>query len=362
MKRFLVAMALAVSVTAVADIDWARFEQKNDDMPVTGVFRGEKVQYQSKRTLIPLTMGEKKELGLDPRAYILANFWHRNNYYLVEIPGVSVSALGTSIYYGSPIIEKVEFVKEHWAAKSRPQTSEVEAHSELLFTFKKGQELKLVYDQTKRFKFFMPTRISKAIVSVEALRPVGKEELDFLPYALSANFAVAHLVYSWEQRAIIKSREPETRYDFIPLNFRHQSSQFKNIRSPMTALFIAGIQKSVELARSHAYDMFTYNCTNMLFKLIDETLSPKFDFEAVRLYALEFAKNDLPALIDYIEDITREQTKNIPSDVKAQLKNILQTDFVKNIKEHKATEEDLDFLLAFPPFVEGHLRARKLIK
>src|SRR5690606_28675748 len=149
--------------------------------------------------------------------------------------------------------------------------------------------LKLVYDQTKRFKFFKPTRISKAIVSVEALRPEGKEELDFMPYSLSSNFAVAHLVYSWEQRAILKSQEPDTRYDFIRLNFSNQRSHFDNVRSPMTALFIAGIQKSVELARNNAYNMFTYNCTNMLFKLIDETLNPKFDFEPVREDALKFA-------------------------------------------------------------------------
>lgn len=362
MKRFLAVMAFAVSFTALADIDWARFEQKNDSMPESGVFREQKVQHTSKRTLIPLTMSEKRELGLDTRAYILANFWHRNNYYLVEIPGVKISALGTSIYYGAPIVEKVEFVKEHWAAKSRPKTSEIEAHSELLFTFKPGQELKLVYDQTKRFKFFKPTRISKAIVSVEALRPEGKEELDFMPYSLSSNFAVAHLVYSWEQRAILKSQEPDTRYDFIRLNFSNQRSHFDNVRSPMTALFIAGIQKSVELARNNAYNMFTYNCTNMLFKLIDETLNPKFDFEPVREDALKFAQNDLPPLLDYIEELTNDNTQTIPSDVKAQLKNILQTDFIKNIQEHKASEEDLDFLSAFPPFIEGHLRARQFIK
>src|SRR5690606_5448070 len=98
MKRFLAVMAFAVSFTALADIDWARFEQKNDSMPESGVFREQKVQHTSKRTLIPLTMSEKRELGLDTRAYILANFWHRNNYYLVEIPGVKISALGTSIY------------------------------------------------------------------------------------------------------------------------------------------------------------------------------------------------------------------------------------------------------------------------
>lgn len=360
-KLFTTMMALTLSFPLFAAIDWSRFDQTSDPMPSLGAFRGEVVQHTTRRTLIPLTINEKKELGLDPKAYILANFWHKNNYYLVEIPGVKVSPLGTSIYYGTPIIEKVDFVKEHWAYTSRPETREVEAHSELLFTFKKGCELKLVYDQKEHFKFFKPTRINKAIVSVEALRPEGKENLDFMPYALSPNFAVAHLVYSWEQRAIIKSQEPETHYNFIPLNFRYQSSQVQNVRSTMTALFLSGVQKSVMLGRKNAYDMFTYNCTNKLFELIDESLNSNFDFEVLRSDVLKFSKNELPRLINYVEDLTKDKTSNIPSDVKVQLKNILQTEFIKNIKEHKATEKDLNFLSAFPPFVEGHLKARKLI-
>jgi hypothetical protein len=85
-------------------------------MPSSGKYAGEFIENDEKRTLIFLTQTEKEIFKIDTQTLAFANFRHNGEFYIATIPAIKVDK-NQNIIRGTKVVEKVSFMKEHWAAK-----------------------------------------------------------------------------------------------------------------------------------------------------------------------------------------------------------------------------------------------------
>ncbi len=345
------------------------FLQNNELMPASGAFAGQKIENKEKRSLIFLTPAQKKVFGIDPYDLAFANFRHNETFYIATIPSMKVYADNT-LYRASQVVEEVAFVKAHWAAKERPQTASVEVHSELLFKFKNTAGIKLIYNQNKA-NYIEPIILNKAVFSIEAVRSAAEPNADFFKYAMGDNFAVANRFYSFAERKIRYRNDPGVEFSVFPLDFSNTKS-FSQRANSQDYLLFQSLSSSHYYGRNQTYNLFTSNCTNRAFDLLDYSMkynantTGKINFSYVEENYVQWINDDLDELIDFLAIMAQSKGYELPIELKYLSKNgskSLALKYLADMKKTWGTEANMkNVFYNLPMFIEGHLKARGLVK
>ncbi len=370
MKWFLALACLATSTVFAQTIPQIldRVSQEKDMMPRMGKYKNQTVENGQRRTIMFLSKNEKKVLGINPETVAFANYRHNNQFFIASIEGMKVNSQNRPSS-SSPLIEKIILSKKHWAGKSRPETKEMEVHAELLFYFKKGKGVSLVYNQNTKSQIKNNQMIGSAVLSVEAVRSSKAEHASFFPDALGPHFALAPRIVSLYERNMQHRDDPERTLTSYKLNL----SDTKSKRSGMAAaeaLLAGSLEKSNDTGRKEAYHIITNNCTNNQFEVMDKNISynknhgGKIDYSLIKQDIVDFVNKDLDTMLNFLEDMA-DKNKNV---VDAQTRELLR----KYVVEHslsRASDIDMsqvnspnNLMYQVPAFIDGHLRARGLLK
>ena len=367
--RLIYALSLLISISTFAQTIpkiLERVSQKNDLMPATGKFKQQKVENQQRRTIVFLTAVEKKALGINQDEVAFANFRHNNNFFIASIDGLKSSTDGRPLS-SSNLIEKIVLSKKHWAGKSRPETKELEVHAELLFYFKSNSGVKLHFNQNSQIKLSQPQRLATLVLSIEAIRSSSESTTPFFPAALGSNFAIGHRIVSLHERNTQHRDDPDRTTSSYKLNLNDTKSKRKNFNSA-EALLSASLEKSHDLGRKEAYNMFNNNCTNNLFKIFDENLNynqsigGKISYHLIKEDIVSFVQEDLEKILTFIERMAVENQNMI--DIKSfnKLKKYLQSHVISQAEDIQLNDSTGNLLYQVPAFIDGHLEARGMIK
>lgn len=340
--------------------------QVNDLMPKNGQFKNHKVENKQRRTIVFLNSNEKKVFGLKADEIAFANFRHNGNFFIASIEGLKSSSDGRPIS-SSSLIEKVVLSKKHWAGKARPETKELEVHAELIFYFKNSSGIKLHYNQSTESNLKQPQRLSSLVLSIEAIRSSLENDTPFFPASLGSNFAIGHRIVSLHERNTQHRDDPERTTSSHRLNLGDTRSRKLNFNSA-EALLSLSLEKSNDLGRKEAYNMFTSNCTNNLFKIIDEALNfnrsidGKINYSLIKEDITSFVQEDLETILNFIEKMALEKQNFIDMQSFEKLKKYLQSHLITQAEDIQLNETTGNLLYQVPAFIDGHLKARGLIE
>jgi hypothetical protein len=411
-----------IAQETIDEINWSRFIP-NDKVPALSTFSGVLTKNE-KRTLALLTSKEKQLLQISPDQLAFANFAKynpknkKNENFVIVFPGITINTaksieqidyvkkfwfdwnsisrygfLEDSVlsYIGQAEnnLKSVSFVKEHWAQGARPDTSELEVHALLKFEFYTSGALakfapRLIVNQSKveSGESIQKSLVPEAdqiqnnlIISIEAIRPESDPAASFMPSSMKMDFGIAHLIYNYETRQETTRAEGGV-YKEIPLKFKEVYENYRYQRvtsSPKMAILLEGFQRNLVLGRIETYNVFTKNCTNELFALLDGVLKYKSDYQFLKEDVKNFIKDDVPVLLELLADHPIED-KQLPKEVQNFLKATIGTTVVQQsmltqylsslsakIEAGSLTDSDIQFLSAWPPFIEGQLKSRKLM-
>jgi len=370
-------------------IDWQRFIPKNDKMPAFGAFKNDVATLNEKRTLVVLTENEKQILGYKANDLLLANFAGKDGkYYVIYIPGIEIDTKKSTakpnaglviIKPTNNIIQKVDIIKEYWAKGIRPDTTSIEIHAMMKFTFAANSRPLLIANQKElEAGSFSKGKANisqdNAMISAEAVRANSQPNAGFFPYALGIDYAIAHLIYDYNYRvAATRAGGEGPEYEKLPLNFNESRSTNypKTITtSPKMALFLEGIQRNLIKGRSETYNIFLNNCTNALFNIIDDVLKIKIDsYDPLKMSINNFIANDVPDLLVAVDKMQLDK-QTVPGKLKEELRKRIGADGANfNIKSYltnlsntlgkrNLTPEEAKFLTGLPPFIDAQLMIR----
>lgn len=346
----------------------SRVSQEKDAMPRLGKYKNQKVENNQRRTIMFLTPKEKSLLGIKNDVMAFANFRHNGQFFIAAIDQMKVNSQGRPTSSPS-IIEKIVLSKKHWAGKTRPETKEMEVHAELVFYFKNNSGINLIYNQDKQLPLAKPQRLANVVLSIEAIRGAQSEKAPFFPDALGPNFAIGHRIVSLHERNTQHRDDPERTITSYRLNMNDTKSKRNGLNS-FEALLAGSLEKSNDLGRKQAYHIITNNCTNNIFTILDENISynktrgGKIDYSLIKQDIVDFVNKDLEAMMSFLEDMAAKN-QNV---VDAQTRELLR----KYVVEHSlARASDIDMskvsspdnlMYQVPAFIDGHLRARGLLK
>lgn len=366
---FILTLLVSFSVFANEDLI-SRYEQKNQPMPSSGDYAGETIESSSKRTIIILSKTEKEIFGIDTEDLAFANFKHNNTFYIASIPAIKLKNQ-LDLKRATNVVESVSFMKEHWAGQSRPETKNVEVHSELIFTFQQSSGIELHFNQDERKEVQGAARIYKAVLSIEAIRSEQNIDAGFLPGGLGYNFAVGYRFYSAAQRDIKNETEVAATYTEHDLDFSDTVS-YSGVANAMDYLLYQSLKTSHQMGRNQTYNFVQNNCTNRLFDLLDISMGYNQSnggavrFDQVGESYIDFVNNDLEGLISLLSQMAADKHIVIPKDVQALLNQAAKGLALKQLQDMQKTYGSQDnvknLLYALPPFIDGHLKARGLIK
>lgn len=361
---FLTTTAFAQTIPQILD----RVSQEKDMMPKMGKYKNQTVENGQRRTIMFLTPAEKAVLGIKPDVMAFANFRHNGQFFIASIDGMKTNSAGRPVSAPS-MIEKIILSKKHWAGKSRPETKEMEVHAELLFYFKKNSGVKLVFNQNTQSALKAPQLLANAVFSVEAVRSSKAEHAPFFPDALGPHFALAPRIVSLYERNMQHRDDPERTIT----SYRFDMSDTKSKRAGMgasEALLAGSLEKSNDTGRKQAYHIITNNCTNNQFDVLDANISynrsrgGKIDYSVIKQDIVDFVNKDLDSMLNFLENMA-DKNKDV---VDPQTREILR----KYVVEHslsRASDIDMskvnspdNLMYQVPAFIDGHLRARGLLK
>lgn len=344
------------------NIQWDRFI-RDEKMPPFGKYAGQIVETERRRALILLTEEEKKSLDIPVEQLAFANFRHAQKFYIATLPGIQVNEKN-EIVSTNNIVEKIILSEKHWAAQIRKETRSIEVHSELTFFLKDSQGVQLVLNQDTKTRLKENRELKEPLVfSIEAVKSKDFPQDDFFPAALGPNFALAHRIESNTERNMQHLDDPDRIIVSNKLDFSNTQSRLKNVTSPQDAVLVNSILKSYNSQRSQAYEVLTQNCTNGLFNILDQSLKykNKIDDQKIKAAVLKFTRNDLKKVLIYLKQqkLQAEQTNVAVSE---SLDKTL-VELSRFLESQAATAQiDSQFMLTFPAFIQGHLKARGLIK
>lgn len=340
------------------------YDQSEDRMPSTGAFKNQTVENNQSRTLILLSPAEKTLFGIDEDHLAFANFRHLGKFYIASIAGLTVGP-DQKIRNSFDVVSSVIFQKEHWSPTA-PETTELEAHSLLRFTFRRGMGIRLAYDQTHQK--FMPTStplIQEIVASWEAIRSKNKPQEGFLPSSLKFDFAAAYLVYSAAERARQLGLQKKTRFVNFPLNLTRSRSNIHGIQSQKDALLFHALKSSSQWGRNQTYNILLNNCTARAFDLLDVALrqTGPLDFRGIQQRTIEFANNDSKLMAQFLIRMARDKKIQLPREIETGLTQLASGTLLKLAKDldFSRMNNPKSFLYETPPFVESHLKARGFI-
>ncbi|MDH4467491.1 MAG: hypothetical protein QE271_05480 [Bacteriovoracaceae bacterium] len=403
---------------SVKTINWNRFIP-HDSVPFTSVFKGELTK-NDKRTLVLLTELEKQKIGIDKDVLAFANFAKLNpstqkiNFYVIQFPSIKIDTnpslkniskivglrsskdpaeltqIESLVYRENGVIQNIKevtFVKEHWSARARPETYAIEVHCLIKFVFEQGSTFdkylpNLVINQTsiennQWESSVLPTKErvqTNVIISGEAIRAQSHPQAGFFPSAMKLDFAFAHLIYDYEARKSTTISEGGE-YEELPMRFENIVPSFKyskTTKSPKLSLLFEGFHRNLALGRVETYNLFIKNCTNSLFEIMDDVLKFKADYRFLNDDIVNFIREDAPSLIATLS-AKKIENSSLPPEVaiflyqsNGEMSEALLVNYLKTLESKAAqttlTKSDIKFLAAWPPFVEGQLKARNLLK
>lgn len=376
MKNLFLSFTLCLTATLAwsapsIETDLKNYLQDNELMPQTGDFAGEIIENDEKRTLVFLTPEQKRLYNIDESDIAVANFRHIGKFYIATIPAINMGEYN-NLESISPLIEDATFVKASWAGKVRPETASVEVHSEMLFNLKDTAKIELVFNQDEVKFLEKPIALSGAVLSIEAIRSKDSLDAEFMPAGLGYNFAVGHRIYSLAEREIKYSKAKDTTFKSYKLDFSNTISNRGDIR-PQDYLFYWGLRMSDLYGRSQTYNLLQNNCTNRLFDILDMALSynndkgGKIDFSAINENYISWVNQDLDKVIAFL---VKMKAAKAGIEYPAEVQQLIATqgkDLTLNTLDQMAISTGAEnnpknFLYQLPMFIEGHLKARGLIK
>jgi hypothetical protein len=343
-----------------------RVTQSNDPMPSSGKFKGQKVENQQRRTIVFLNSSEKKALSLTQDEVAFANFRHNGSFFIASIDGLKSGIDGRPLK-SQNIIEKIVLSKKHWAGKTRPDTKEMEVHAELIFYFKAQSGVKLHFNQNSQLKLKVPQRLGSLVLSIEAIRSSEESKSPFFPAALGSHFAIGHRILSLHERNTQHRDDPERTTSSYRLNFADTKSK-REYNLSEEAILMASLEKSHDLARKQAYNMFNNNCTNNIFRILDENLiynqssTGLVNYQLIKEDIVSFVHDDLEVMMNFVENLAQQNQSYVDLKSLEKLRNYLHRHIINRAEDIQIKEATGVLLYQVPAFIDGHLKARGLIK
>lgn len=368
---FLSNFSFANSISDAQYLETKKFTQEGELMPPSGDYAGETVENDEKRTLILLDNSQKQIFNIDQSDIAFANFRHNGEFYIATIPAMNVDA-GNNLDSVTKLVEKATFVKKHWGAKTRPETASVEVHAEMVLDFYKSAKLNLVYNQDKA-KSVKNISLNGLVVSIEAIRSKENRHAGFMPAGLKDSLAVGYRVYSLDERAKNYEKETEAEVSKYTLDFSDTMSYHDGAESSVDYFLYNSILASNDYGRNQTYNLFTNNCTNRLFDLLDLSMgynkSKNFDinYTSIRENYIDYANNDLKDVLGFLSKYVQANPQvDVPPMLLKMLENNGSELALQKLGDlevaSNAEENPRNFLYSLPMFIEGHLKARGLLK
>lgn len=342
--------------------------QSNDLMPATGKFKGHKIENKEKRTLIRLTSMQKSAFSIPSDALAFGNFLHKGEFYIAYLPTMKVrDDQGVQLLH--PTVKKVEFVQKQWAAQIRPETKSLETHAEMTLELLPKSSMVLVYNQNT--KKSVSLKIDKIIFSIEVARSEKALDAPFFPEAFLGNLAVVHRLYSYYEKQN-RSDNHESTYVINKLDFSDTKAFHPKVQRSEDYLLFKAIETSHLYGRNQTYDAFLNNCTNRLFDLLDQSMgynqskTKKIDFSKIEEDYVDWVNEDLTQVLDLLKGHISKNNIKVPQELSLKIEKMSQDLVLNKIDDMKKSwshEQDMrHFLYGLPSFIEGHLKARGLIK
>jgi hypothetical protein len=354
------------------EINLERFLQNNDPMPAIGKYAREHVENIQKRTLIFLNATEKTALGIPAQQVAFANFRHQKTFYVATIPGLNADSRNIPLF-SEALISKVTLAKKHWSARTRPETKNLEVHAELLYSFKKGKGIQLLLNQDTKQRLSVRPLLKDVVLSIEAVRSRETFNAPYIPDGLGPHFAIAYRVVSLPERNEQHLDDPDRIVTQDVLDLSDTRSLWPEIARPEDALLFSALKASHDYARKGVYNAFLENCTNNLFKLMDETLSYRFsqggslDLNSLKIEIQKFVKTDLVEILAYLKKVSQTQEVLQSPAAQTSLGQLIQE--IQIVSQQQALQLNLEevaqpqtYLTQIPAFIRGHLLARGLIR
>jgi hypothetical protein len=353
-----------------------------------GKYINSNVENVNRRVTFFLNSEEKLKLGLNSKQLAMYNFKHRRNgsseFFILTIPSVTTAPNGYPLSVNYPIIKKINFNIKRWAELSRPATKSIEVHSVLDFELASKKEAK-IYRVVNGSAVAETNNsdLTNLVLTIEAIRSEKNIDAGFFPEALGPNFVIGYRLISKEELNKQYLDDTERKVSSWPLNF--SNAAVKNIsltQAPMDAVFIQALIENEKVQRMQMYNFLTNNCTNNLFRIFDLALKYKsVDPEKVVESLDLFVKNDLPNLQKFVTTVAQKEiedkstTLELPAPVAETMINSLNsisinwsTQFGPKLNDLKMSiranfnKGDYSSLTGLPPFILGHLKARKFVQ
>jgi hypothetical protein len=369
--KWLVVLSCLLTTTAFAQTIpqiLNRVSQDKDLMPRAGKYKNQTVENGQRRTITFLTKAEKEKLGIKPDIMAFANFRHNGQFFIATIDGMKTNSQGRPTSAKS-LVEKIVLSKKHWAGKTRPETKEMEVHAELLFYFKKDSGINLIFNQNTQSALSKPQTLANVVLSIEAIRSSKAEKAPFFPDALGPNFAIGHRIVSLYERNMQHKDDPErtiTSYRFTMNDTRSKRNGF----GPSEALLAGSLEKSNDLGRRQAYHIITNNCTNNIFNVLDENITynqsrgNRIDYSLIKQDIVDFVNKDLDAMLNFLENMAEKNQNVVDKETRELLRKYVvehSLSRASDIDMSKVSSPD-NLMYQVPAFIDGHLRARGLLK
>ncbi len=385
MNKLIYAFLLLSGLIFPQESIFSNLSQSSELMPVNGKYAGQYVENIDKRTPVLLSFKQKSALNLDPDDLYIANIKHRGKFYIAKFKGVTVDSENNFKTINS-VTESVHYIKEKWNAGKRPEIQELEAHSSLLIKFLEGNGLELVIDQIdfeesgyQLSSTMKPVLLKEIVISLEAIRGMDSLDAAFLPDGILENFALGIRVYSETERVERRGGDLSLYEDeFFQLDLTQVKSTVFGPLDIGGVLLYNALKVSSDVERSQPYTLFSNNCTNRLFDLLNFSLVLVKDNKSIEEDLIEGMKKSIEvegvAILDFMEELSISKIKDIDNSMIEAMTNDLFVLF-KLIRENRNIlssfihsnnlvgdyKKAKEYLYSFPIFIEDHLSARGLV-
>lgn len=202
---------------------------------------------------------------------VVANFSHKNKYWIAEIPLSSMTEM---------ILQS-----EHFPMVNKPVKIEID-HTQIHFAF--SEPIHLISQATNGPRETL--ELYDLILSEENIGPYG-EAFDFFGGA-KGHFNVAYRVVSLEDK-----------YNWMIAEQGHTVSQrrFNLNQYSQVSYLLEGIRRGTEYGSGRPYDSFNLNCSTELLDILNAVLGTK------KFSTVGFVSNKLPAMLDSLKVLSKEE-------------------------------------------------------
>lgn len=209
---------------------------------------------------------------------VVANFSHKNKYWIAEIPLSSITDM---------VLQS-----EHFPMVTKPIKIEID-HTQIRFSF--SEPIRLVTQATDGPRETL--ELHHLILSEENIGPYG-EAYDFFN-GTKGYFNVAYRIVSLEDK-----------YNWMIADSGHTVSQrrFNLSEHNQISYLLEGIKRGTEYGSSRPYHSFNLNCSTEILDILNAVLgTDKFD-------TIGFISNKLPAMLNSLKVLSPEKMPTFNED------------------------------------------------